>query len=299
MANAEITILNSMAGNEFEIALDQHVSWGIKYLDLKDNIFGKSIVRLTIEEAKHAAGLIHKRNLSVYCFSTVLFGGDIELGEDRFRKDYLQKIDHVIKIANILQPQTIRLLASATSKRGEIENSVEYLHTNHPWLIPLYIEVIDYLHKAYCPKFTNDLGFKVTIENEVGNCIFSTTEEIIDFFEALDRQERVSLTWDVQNLWQMGTYPTMDVYNKLKGLIGYYHLKGGQQSDDGIELCWRSSLEDASWPVVEITRQVVKDHVSQVICLNGSHGKAKTGYDYNNMTKRDLDFIRRAIPEID
>ena len=23
------------------------------------------------------------------------------------------------------------------------------------------------------------------------------------------------------------------------------------------------------------------------------------GYDYNNITKRDLDFIRRAIPEID
>ena len=97
----------------------------------------------------------------------------------------------------------------------------------------------------------------------------------------------------------MGTYPTIDVYNKLKGLIGYYHLKGGQKGGGGIELRWRSSLEDASWPVVEITRQIVKDNVSQVICLNPSHGKAKTGYDYNNMTKRDLDFIRRTIQEID
>jgi hypothetical protein len=58
-------------------------------------------------------------------------------------------------------------------------------------------------------------------------------------------------------------------------------------------------LEDASWPVVEITQQVVMDGVAPVICLNGSHGEAKAGYDYNNMTKRDLDFIRRAIPEID
>ena len=299
MINTEITILNSMAGNVFEVALDQHVSWDIKCLDLKDNIFGKSIVELTEEEARHAAELIHKRSLSVYCFSTVLFGSDIELGEEHFRKNYLLKIDHVIQIANILQPQTIRLLASATSKRGEIANSIEYLHTNHPWLIPLYVEVIDYLHETYCPEFKNGQDFKVTIENEVGNCIFSTTEEIIDFFEVLDRRKRVSLTWDVQNLWQMGTYPTIDVYDKLKDLIGYYHLKGGQKGDGGIELRWRSSLEDASWPVVEITRQIVKDNVSQVICLNPSHGKAKTGYDYNNMPKRDLDFIRKTIQEID
>ena len=170
MINTEITILNSMAGNVFEVALDQHVSWDIKCLDLKDNIFGKSIIELTEEEARHAAELIHKRSLSVYCFSTVLFGSDIELGEEHFRKNYLLKIDHVIQIANILQPQTIRLLASATSKRGEIANSIEYLHTNHPWLIHLYVEVIDYLHETYCPEFKNGQDFKVTIENEVGNC---------------------------------------------------------------------------------------------------------------------------------
>ena len=296
--NTEITILNSMAGSTFKLALDQHVSWGIKYLDLKDAIWGKSIVGLTKEEAEQAAVQIDKRDLSVYCFSTVLFGGDIELGEERFRQDSLEKIDHVIEIAKILQPQMIRLLAAATSKRGEIENSVKYLHTNHPWLIPLYAEAIDRLHDRYYAEFKSNPGGKVTIENEVGNCIFSTPEEIIDFFETLDRRERVSLTWDVQNLWQMGTYPTLDVYYKLKRLISYYHLKGGQQSDENSDLYWRSSLEDASWPVVEITRQVVMDDLSQMICLNVSHGQAKAGYDYNNMTKRDLDFIRRAIAEI-
>jgi len=287
VARAKITILNSMAGREFEQALDQHVSWDVKLLDLKDAIFGKGIVELTEDEAKRAAGLIHERDLSVYCFSTGLFHGDIELGEKRFREDYPGKIDHVIQLAEILQPQIIRLLAAGTSKRGEIENSVKYIRLNHPWLIPLYAEAIDGLYSS---------GFKSTMENEVGNCIFSTPEEIIGFFEELDCPEKVCFTWDVQNLWQMGTYPAMDVYNKLKGLIGYYHLKGGQQDNDGIKLRWRSSLEDASWPVVEITQQVVMDGVSQVICLNPSHGKPKQGYDYTNITKRDLDFIRRAIP---
>jgi len=285
-----VTILNSMAGREFEQALDQHVSWGIELLDLKDAIFGKGIVELTAEEAKDADALIRERGLSVYCLSTGLFHGDIESGEGKFRRDYLDKVDHVMEIADILRPQMIRLLAARTPRRGEVGNSTEYIRSEHPWLIPLYAEAVDQIHSS---------GFNVTIENEVGGCIFSNPDEIVGFFEELGRREKVCLTWDVQNLWQMGTYPTMDVYNKLKGLMGYYHLKGGQQADEGTELRWRSSLEDASWPVIEITRQVVMDGVSQVICLNPSHGKPKDGYDYSNIVKRDLDFIRRAIPEVE
>lgn len=287
----EVTILSSMAGREFEQALDQHVSWGIRILDLKDAIFGKNIIQLTEEQAEGAAELIHKRHLSVYCFSTGLFHGDIELGEARFVEDYLDKLDHLMELADILQPDMIRLLSARTSRRAEIENSVEYIRANHPWLITLYAEAI---HRIY------ESGFDVTIENEVGDCIFSNPEEIINFFEELDCGEEVCLTWDVQNLWQMGTYPTMDVYDKLKGLVGYYHLKGGQRDDStpGSSLRWRSSLADASWPVVEITRQAVMDGVCEAICLNPSHGEAKGGYDYSNIVKRDLDFIRRAIPEV-
>ena len=66
----------------------------------------------------------------------------------------------------------IRLLAAQTSKRKEVENSVTHICSNYPWLIPLYAEAIDQIHSS---------GFQVTIENEVGNCIFSNPEEIIEF----------------------------------------------------------------------------------------------------------------------
>ena len=286
----EVTILNSMAGKDFGQALDQHIAWGIEILDLKESIFGKNIVALTEAEAERAADIIRRKGLSVYCFSTGLFHGDIESGEKKFREDYLNKTYHVIELAKILQPDMIRLLAAQTSRRAEIGNSMEYIHSNHPWLIPLYDEAI---HRLY------DSGFDTTIENETNNCIFSNAAEIVDFFEELNCGEEASFTWDVQNLWQMGAYPSMDVYNKLKSWIGYYHLKGGQ-SEDGIPgspLRWRSSLEDASWPVVEITRQVVMDDVSPVICLNSSHGRPKDGYDYNDITSRDLNFLRSEILE--
>ena len=286
----KITMLNSMAGRDFIASLDQHVAWGLTHLDLKDNIWGKSLIDLTDDEAERAAELIRERGLTVYCFSTVLFHPNIELGEAEFRANHLGGIDRIIALAKILQPQVIRLLAAQTEKRKELSDTIPYIKENCPWLIPMYAEAIDKL---------SDAGFAVTIENETGNCIFGYPHEILAFFAELDRHGKVSFTWDVQNLWEVGTFPSMEVYQQFKGLIDYYHIKGGQHDTASNKLCWQSSLEDASWPVLEITRQVVADGVSPVICLNPSHGKPKEGYDYSNMTKRNLDFLRREIPEVE
>lgn len=295
---AVISILNSMAGSSFEIALDQHVLWGINYLDLKDCIWGKSIVELTVDEARKAAQIIKRRSLSVYCLSTVLFGGDIELGQSYFQSNYFNRINHLIEIAKIFQPRFIRLLAAKTAHRSMISHSVDYLQQKHKWLIPLYIAAIDRIQEGYFSSLASQFHHGITIENEAHNCIFSNPKEIVDFFKLLDRPQSVALTWDVQNLWQMGTFPTIDVYYQLKDLIHYYHLKGGQFRGDSPSLYWKSNLSDASWPVVEITRQVVIDGVSPVICLNPSHGQAKSGYDYHNSSIRDIQFTRRLIREI-
>ena len=77
------------------------------------------------------------------------------------------------------------------------------------------------------------------------------------------------------------------------------HLKGGQSDRPGGAPKWSSSLADASWPVLDVVRAVVADGVSPVICLNPSHGERKPGYDYTDVVARDVDFLRRNIPEIE
>jgi sugar phosphate isomerase/epimerase len=275
-----------MADRDFEVALDKHVSWGLQHLDLKDRILGKSITELTDEDAHQAQQMITSRGLSVYCMSTTLFDAEVESDESDFRKAHLDPLDRVIDIARELRPNLIRLLAAKSNKRGNITDSIAYLAAEHPWVIGCYREAVEKLALA---------GFRVTIENECHDCIFSTPEEILGFFDQLDCGDAVNLTWDVQNLWQMGTFPSVAVYEQLKPLIAYYHLKGGQSEPGASSLRWKSRLEDASWPVGEITRQVVSDGVSPVICLNGSHGERKDGYDYENAAERDLDYVKREF----
>lgn len=286
MTDVAFTMLNAMADSDFETALDRHVAWGLSHLDLKNGIFGKSLIDLTDDEARRVAKMVEERKLSVYCLSTTLFDEDVEVGEDVFLREHFGKLDRLIEIAEILKPHFVRLLAAKSSRRVEIEDSIDYLRSEQAWLIDLYRRAIEKLATAGC---------RVTVENECHDCLMSNSEEIVGFFEGLGCGDAVSLTWDVQNLWQMGTPPTLHTYEQLKPLIAYYHLKGGQSEFPDGPLKWRSSLEDASWPVDVITNQVIADGVSPVICLNGSHGEGKTGYDYETVTERDLAYVKRMF----
>ena len=286
MTDVSITMLNSMADRDFETALDRHVEWGLRHLDVKDSVFGKGVADLSDAEAGRAAELIDARGLSLYCMSTQLFHGDVEVGEAAFREAHLEPLERTIAVARILRPSLFRLLSARTVRREQVTDSIAYLRAEHPWVIACYREAVQRLAAA---------GLRVTIENECHANIFANPEEVTGFFAELDCGDAVNLTWDVQNMWQMGTFPTLEVYGRLRPLLAYYHLKGGRTEPGSDALRWKSSLADASWPVREITRQVVADGVSPVICLNGSHGARKPGYSHDGVLERDLAFVSREI----
>lgn len=283
-----LTLLNSMAGQEVEASFDRHLAWNIRTLDLKDALYGKSVEQLTSTEAQRIRAAAQRRGLSVNTLSSGLFYGDIEQGEAAFRETYAPRLENLLEVAPILQPAQIRLLVATSSRRAEILDASVYLAARHPWVFEVYREAVDRIHAA---------GFATVIENEVGQCLFGSTQEIAGFFSILDRDDAVSLTWDVQNLWQLGVFPSLAVYRALKPYIGMLHLKGGRTDVPGGELKWRSGLREASWPVLAIVREVVADGKSPVICLNPSHGKATPEYspDYES----DLEFLRSEVAEIE
>ncbi len=281
----EITLLNGMLGQDFSIALDRHRKYEIRLLDLKDCIFGKSLADLTIDEALSARALIEKHGLEVYSLSSSLCHGNVEEGEIAFRRSVEAEIKKIVAVAEVLRPKSVRLLSAWTSRRAEFADSIAYLDRYHPWIFDIYRACIDSLFHA---------GYDVFIENETGYNIFSTVIEIDRFFVRLDRSERVKFTWDIQNLWQMGTAPTLAVYEALRDLIGYLHFKGGKAGHTG-ELAWASSLEDASWPVTDIVRRAVSDATIPVFCLNPSHGKCESGYDAAAVVERDIHYLRQLI----
>jgi sugar phosphate isomerase/epimerase len=285
MSQVAVTMLNSMASGDFAESLAIQKSWGIEALDLKDAIFGKSLLDLTWDESKSAAEMIRACGMSVYCLSSGLFFDDIEKGPELFEV-HLERVFALMGLASVFQPKVVRLLAARSSRRPDIPDMRTHIPAAHPWLLPLYRHAID-----RCAM----VGIPVTIENEVGGCILSSPEEITWFFEALDRPGKVSFTYDPGNLWQQGVFPTHKVYDELAPLIGYLHLKGGLRRDGTNEFLWQGALEDTPWPVAEIAQAYVSAGVGQAICLNPPHGELKPGVDYENRLRRDLEFVRKCV----
>lgn len=286
-ARVKFSMLNSMAGSDFEKAAERHVALGLQGLDIKDGLWGETINNVSFENAQRAAEIARAHGLAIYNFSTALCHSNLADGETAFRKKHLATLDHVLKIAAILKPESIRLI-SATLKPFPVgEPVMAVVEREHSWVFGVYAEMVDRMVAA---------GVRVLIENETPGVIFNAPAGVVRFFERLDRAGRAHFTWDVQNFWQMGVLPTMEVYRTLKPLMGCLHLKGGR-SDDGQTLKWASALEDASWPVREIVRTTVTDGVAPVICLNPSHGEKPPGYNGTAVLEKDLAFLRRELAD--
>ncbi len=287
MRQAQLTILSSMASPDFEESMRRHREWGLSWVDLRDAIYGKRVEELELAEAQEAKRYIDELGLSVYCVSTNVFVEEVAHGESAFRA-HLESLSRVIELCAVLRPRLVRLNAASFAERPTDASSMRVIREHYPWLIEVYREGVDMVAAR---------GMVATIENEAFDSCVSKAQEFIEFFEWLDRTDAARLTWDVQNQWSTGVFPSIDIYRQLRPFMRYYHVKGGQSEPGSTRLAWNVALEDASWPVAEITNAVVRDGVSPVICLNpAQHGAQKDGYNYDGIVKRDLDFLRASVP---
>jgi sugar phosphate isomerase/epimerase len=187
----------------------------------------------------------------------------------------------------VLRPEVVRLLAPRLAP-GPAESALKRLDWEYPWFVAVYRDWIDRL---------GDAGCGVLIENEASGCVLATPADITLFFARLNHPS-ARFTWDVQNLWQRGTFPSLETYQRLSPYIGEIHLKGGRHDGSGETLTEASSLEEASWPVVEIVRAVLEDGLVSYLCLNPSHGARPPDWDTWEVAQRDVAFLRREIPGI-
>lgn len=282
--SARLTILNSMADSDFATALDLHQQWGLRDLDLRDGINGHWLKSLPLEDARGAAVEIRNRELSVHCLSSSVFFGEIGDGEEAFAAEHARRLEQIIPLIDIFKPSLVRLIAPQFKARPDDDTAVDIALRDYPWLFELFRDAVARITAA---------GARATIENEAWNCLLSRPREFTQFFEALDLGGQVNLTWDVQNQWATGVFPSLDTLDEIAPLVAYYHVKGGQHVDDSRRLTWNVALEDATWPVADITRAVVARGLSPVICINpAQHGEDKPDYDYSGIVERDIAFMR-------
>jgi sugar phosphate isomerase/epimerase len=302
----ELTALNIMGAHDFDAAVDQFARWRLRWVDLWGEIYGRSVAELDTETTARAAGALERNGLRAYCLSTRVFNDYVERGEAFFRTEHLATLDRILECAAILKPRFVRLIAGKLADAGA-GPTMHRLTREHPWVAEVYREAAQRIVAA---------GYIPTLENEVHDCFLARPRDFVEFVDWVQPPDEFRITWDIQNAWEMGVFPTIEAYHTLRPLIGYVHTKGGRAADDDpTRLQWSVGLDSASWPVVEIIQEVVDDGISPVICLNPSHGAWREDYDYgapgafhpdvpfarqdlSKVTARDLDFLRGRVKGI-
>lgn len=283
-ARYAVTATNSMFGADVFAQLDSQHALGIRHLDLKDKIFGKAVIDLTVDEAHAVAGRAAALDMQVYCMSTVLFDDDAARGERHFAEHHVSRIDEALRVAETLRPTWIRVMAAQSSGRRPGESLAEHLESV-PWLIDAYRDVIARVHAA---------GFATIIENEINDGILRGPDDVETFFGRVRGVGSVGFTWDIQNMWETGTFPSLDVYERLRPHLNYVHVKGGRMTA-GDPTLWKARLREASWPVAEILAAAA-DHAGLVICVNPCHGTVPPeGYDEFQSAVDDIRFVQEVL----
>jgi sugar phosphate isomerase/epimerase len=288
MSTIRLTMLNSMAG-DMPGALDRHVEERLEICDLKDRIYGKRLEELSDDEVAELDREITARGLKTYCLSTSLGDHDLALGEAAWIDVNHRILERVLAAAKVLKPSVVRVIAAKDTSRPQGgAGNMEMVLASYPWAPAAYDTIVARINEA---------GFDAVLENEAHDCIVTSPEDVLTLFAALGPKHRLKYTWDVQNMWQMGTPPSLTVLRTLLPHLGMLHLKGGRAGPDGA-LLDAASLADASWPVADIVRAAVDSGTIDVLCINPSHGRRSEQFDGWAVARDDLRFLRAADPRI-
>lgn len=286
LALPELTMLNAMAGGAIEDSLARQRELGVRVLDLKNQVFDRSIEDLDPSAAERLAALVAEHGMRIQTLSTCIGLAAVELGEAAWRERFDPALARVEALVPILRPAQVRLLSPQSEHRDELTDAVSYLRAAQPWVLEWFAEAADRLVAA---------GTAPVLENEVGGNCIARPQEALDLLAAIGRP-RLRLIWDVVNLWQMGTYPSVAVYRQLSPVIAMLHIKGGRADRPGGVLRWRSSLAAASWPLREVLAAALRDGASPVLCLNPPHGAPHDDHPFD--TESDLRHLRSLCEEI-
>jgi sugar phosphate isomerase/epimerase len=295
---ARLSILAEILGKDLEKVAHELPEIGLSLLDLKRHVFGHAIEEMDDTARDKLAVLMDQSDIEIFSFSSTCGYQNVSTTSERDFRDHLTRgVDNMLETLSIVRPRMVRLLACSFDDREAWDESNAYLEQHAPWVYDAYDDAIERIAEA---------GVAVTIENEP-NTILSNPQETVGFFDRLRTRDRVGFTWDIQNMWQSGSYPTVEAYQVLRPVINYVHTKGGQGAHEDPELLtFRSPLETATWPVREILGEILEHDSNSVICINTSHGKVPAGAppleraDRGRMEAlRDIAFLRDTFGEIE
>ena len=273
-----LTLQSDMCGSTLEEVIAFHLDRGLSELDLKTGLAGEPVETMTLDDARRARAMLDAAGLGLYCLSTSLFA--VELAADgRAVEDDAARLQELGPVIDVLAPRYVRVLAAIRPEHGS--SPVAHLPGAVAYAAALRSSAADLTAR----------GTGLLIENGPENSVVSSAANARQLAELIGTGSTIGFIWDVQNMWQSGSFPRASDPAEFGSLLKYVHVKGGRTAGPVPgELVSASTLADASWPVVEVLDAVRELGTVECIALNPSHGRHESTTP-DSIRDHDIDFL--------
>lgn len=231
----KLSIFTDELGIDLQESAGTLADWGLRFVDLRNRVFGKPAERLDDGEIKQLKQLLDDHGLKVACLETSL--AKVHLPDDQRRKEEQEKLENIIRVADALDCHLMRGFFFWQPKHGGYEDLIGELAVRSDELQ----KVMD----ASGPLFerAREAGMKVGFEN-----CGVTVDEVYAVLNEINDPDHFGLAWDPANEYAVGQQPSDEQITERINRSHIMHVKaiGAVPGLIDIEVPWQMLLSKAA-----------------------------------------------------
>jgi len=268
----EVSIFNDLVSRNFDEALSLLDSWGQKWLDLRENIFGDTVVDdISDKEREIMLAKLKAYKFSIGCLGTRRLVASYGAGEKE-----LQVLERLIKTALAVKTDFIRICNE--DRTEDMKKRAEDARATVPNM------------RKLCDRAA-EFGITLVLENKPAS-ITNRGRELRECADMVGRPN-LKVQWDAVNSWQGGFYDVKKDYGYVKNIIGIVHLRGAIGKPEDPMVYNRSGiLGEDEFPNREIVEWLLADGYDGRITLDLSIGSIK---EYKEKKMGGADISRLSL----
>lgn len=228
----KFSIFTDMLGTEsFEEAVSYASELGFTLIDLRGKLNGNTIDDLTKEKAVELKKVIDNKGLKVntvnsWAVNPCTFSGPSKYDnyDSNHHEEMTRVLDRLFDLAEIFEAPNVRVYSLHRDEKFNLftqsEKDDQYKHN---------AEVMR--KHAEHARTRNKI---LLVENEpptVTNCA-----KELGILVKYANHPNLKINWDIVNEWRAGNYPTVEVYEHIKGHLKQTHLKGASRLSNSISI---------------------------------------------------------------
>ena len=289
----KISVITNGISSDYETSCRIMRETGVSYAEIQ-NINNLPVEQMTVGDARKWKDISERYGVTPVCLTTHAFVGipveEIELHDELYR-DQFDLLRNSIAIAKILGVQMVRSMtfAKAIVTFGWHGADQWLSGNNRAW--PKFIELFQPL-----VKLAEDEGITLLVETCFNsmNTSAALNKRMIEELGS----KNLKLLWDVLNAMYYHEYPTAEVYESIKGILGHVHIKDARVDtvNSSVDFCPLGSGDLGPY-LPELARLLHRDGYEGYVSLENVY--RPDGGDYVDGYHLDIPVLQRIFESID